>query len=83
MRDETGSGRLKVRVSWTDRMAPDGLIYEVVVSLDNTDAEYQFAFDVACIDWLGDPEIYRERILKARDILMADYERQQCNRRTI
>lgn len=70
--------KVQSRVTWWDNFQDGSRDYEV--TLDNTEEEYRFAFTVSMSDFLNLTEaMLRERIVKASNVLKADYERRHEN----
>ena len=62
------------RVTWSVHPTKDVLSYEV--TLDNSDKEYYFAFEVSAYECQKDPLVIYNRIQMAKRVLLTDYKRQ-------
>lgn len=69
------AGKLKVtpRLTWYDDFEKNVLAVEI--TLDNTDEEYRFAYNVTRDEMVRMPGIGADRAVAAAKVLMADYER--------
>lgn len=54
----------------------DKCVFKYKVTLDNTEKEFCFAFDVTAVEVVHDAGIPQRRLVKAAEVLIADYRRQ-------